>query len=173
MVLKCKSSYAFIYLKNETFCNLKHFGIDIFEHKKLNELIGDYIILFIKELNLNTLTVACNTHRDLQFLRIKNLESHLGAIRKLLCNIPKPMRSLNVQLPYYYRPGTKLDAVESQQVTRALCQLLAEMNNESKLESIVLHRVRLSVKSRQFLRFIFGYNNKLLIKNGKYHFAFI
>eukprot|EP01084_Bolivina_argentea_P055500 101738_1 len=176
-------------LKDEVYVNLKHFGINIVGKKNwvsqsvFDSYVNNKLIPFINSFELKSLTFAYgNGYKILSktswgrcrywwreyeqgwwikpTVKVKPL--YFQSIINLLSKLPKSLRSLNIKPPGYAscsdKIQNKIKQNESMRLVQKLCELLSENND---LESIVLDKVKLYRKAKDFLIFMFGYNNKM------------
>ena len=109
-------------------------------------------------------------------------ESYMSPLINIISNLPKSLICLDFELPTYYPSESKIKKIESEKLVKALCRLLAEKDNNNypsnALQSIILKNIDLAKTAKEYLLFIFGFNDKLLIKKEegrprKYQLSFI
>eukprot|EP01083_Nonionella_stella_P000103 288_1 len=103
--------------------------------------------------------------------------SYCEPILKLLSALPNSLTSFKFTAPRYKTNTTeqqrKIREHQSMKVAQKLCKMLSDKSDSLQLQSVVLDRFILTKKAKDFLRFIFGFNNKFqYFKNGKYYLNF-
>ena len=100
----------------------------------------------------------------------------MDPVLKLLSNLPPSLKHMSLGHPKYCCPHTmsekqkqNIKQAESKRLVNKLCALLPEFYNHDgakeekmklNLESIHLSNINLSKDERQYLIFMFGYNNR-------------
>ena len=107
--------------------------------------------------------------QNLQKKRILIQASFMDGLINLLSNLLESLITLNLGLPIY-RGCTKTKNMETTKLVQQLTKMLLKKNEgRSKLEIIVLDRMKLTNPIRDSLIFIFGYNNNIHINGNRYH----
>ena len=70
--------------------------------------------------------------------------------------MPKALESLELTIPYL--DHLTIDRKEALSMVKQLSKMLSENTADSKLETIVLDKVRFRTEFKDFLTFVFGYN---------------
>eukprot|EP00483_Globobulimina_turgida_P006458 UN06468 len=175
-------------LKHEIFFELKTFDIQTqyFWHWQerhrhdIQTLFGEFVDLhcipFIKNVEdyfeLSALNISFFERQGFHIY-----EGYFEPVLKLLDNVnmSKSLTSLKLSMPYQISDGSrsKIKETECTKLAQKLSLILAEKTGEAKLETIALKNVKLSTKSKNFLLFYFGFNNKLIVEDDKYYFKFV
>eukprot|EP01083_Nonionella_stella_P035687 97332_1 len=102
--------------------------------------------------------------------------SYYEPIFKLLSSLPDSLERLNLKPPGYYTGDRKerrqIRETESLRLVQRLCQILSEKTDTYNLESLSLQRIDLQKKAKNFLLFIFGFNNKFHFQDNTYYLSF-
>ena len=169
---------------NDSFYNLKHFGMSMHLTRFLEApwtvpprtfgtFIEDRFIPFMKKSHNQSM---------LQSVKLGLLKSQIAAydgcfdpVLSLLSSLPASLKRLELTTPIFLdcpsNPGMKQSA--SKKLVQKLCEMLSQQNEQSNLQNITLHEVKLSAETKKFLLFMFGYNNKMYYKDGSYHLSFL
>ena len=103
--------------------------------------------------------------------KVFNSSPHFNPIIKLLKHLPSNLQDLKLALPYF--DSFQNNRKHSLPLVKQLSKILSEKNGDSKLESIVLNKIKFCNESKNFLNFMFGYNNNIHIQgSNKYHLYF-
>ena len=163
---------------HERYCDLKHFAMEIgtwYEVKTLREEYDDLgYNAFVKESLIPFMESADGTLESMRFeygklLSRTNCGDILTTDLLLLSSLPKSLLSLELS------PRTPcirdFSDIGSKSFVNVLCALL--VNKEShNLQQLILKRIKLSVEARNYLVFMFGYNNNLAVSNQNHCFFF-
>ena len=96
---------------------------------------------------------------------------HFAPIVQLLSKLPPALEELKLIIPHY--DSVKDKRTESILLVKHLIKILSEKKGDSKLQSIVLDKIKLCNQNKNHLLFMFGYNNNIHIQgNDKYHLYF-
>eukprot|EP01083_Nonionella_stella_P178846 633150_1 len=115
---------------------------------------------------------------DVDSYYIASTASYYEPLLQLLSAVPNSLISLKFKAPrrprYLTKEKRKIYESVSMKVVQKLCKMLSENKDNSKLQSMVLDRIVLPKKAKDFLTFIFGYNDKFHYnrKNHRYDLRF-
>ena len=176
---------------DERYYDLKHFGVNVvfgtdsrINQKSYDMFMSDHLIPFIKisknQSNLKSLHLEYgNGLRVYGFIdqyvprSIKLSASYLEPMVLLLSNLPKSLQSLTVCSPSYRGYNQKIKDMECKKLVNKFCQILSEQDEESKLETIVWDNFKLTLEAKDFLVFMFGFNNNISFHKRKCILSFM
>ena len=175
-------------IKDERFLHLIDFGINVvgasditkFTEVNYQSFVNHNFIPFINVLPLQTLSLSYGygykkyVYRDWKSgwheeycrqIRMPVKSSYFDPIINILSKLPKSLISLQLKPPKYDIKSFKMGIVEkeSMKLVNKLCDFITRPN-DSDLQWITLNKVQLSKQAKDFLIFMFGFNNKLQLK---------
>ena len=99
--------------------------------------------------------------------------SYMDPLVSLLDNLPPSLVALDVTLPRFIGLEHDLEFKRSasKRLVRKLCTMMLNKGG-CDLDSVVLNKIKLTPQAQAHLTFVFGYRNKVFVKDGKCHMCF-
>eukprot|EP01083_Nonionella_stella_P035686 97328_1 len=183
-------------LRNEPFIDLKHFGINVVSGRNsyvFDEFVDCFIpfaATYLNIIGLTSLDVSCGDGYKIYFgewqsfphcrARITIEPFYCRSILRLLSNLPRSLSTFKLKTPILYRPARNVEQTEweiwnteSMKLVHKLCEMLSE-RTDSNLKSIVLDNILRfpPKKAKEYLMFMFGFNNKFYFNGNRCCLAF-